>query len=326
MAAPAKQVQRICVAVPTFRRPELLTRLLDGVWGLIPPPGCAVEVLVMDNDPAESARALVTERAPQFPFPLAYALVAEPGLACVRNFALGSARARFDFLAMIDDDEVPQPQWLAELMRVQQSSGADGVIGPVPRIIPDDAPRWLRRGKFYDLPIYADQSPMKDGYSGNCLLRVSSIERMGVAFDTAFNFAGGEDLVFFREWLGRGARLTYAAHAVAEESLGVERLSAAYILKLNFRRGNTLSLCDRRLDGRTRALGARALKAYVRIARGCATLVPRAFLDGRTGAMTALCDVAQGLGGFAGLFGHTYQAYDRPDRTRRAAPRIGSVR
>jgi succinoglycan biosynthesis protein ExoM len=316
MPARTHKPLRVCVAIPTYRRPELLERLLGGIARLAVPTDCVVEVLVMDNDPAQSTRAAVADRRKRFPFALSYAHVQEPGLSSVRNFALGRARG-FDFLAMIDDDEIPQPQWLVELLRVQEATRADGVIGPVPRLVPRDTSRWLRDGKFFDLPLYADGSFMKDGYSGNCLLRVSSIERLGIGFDPALNFAGGEDLMFFREWLGRGGKLAYAAHAVAEESVAANRLNALYILQLNFRRGNTLSLCDRRLDGRARTLAARVLKACARIARGGATLLPRALLRGRTGAVTALCDVAHGLGGLAGLFGHTYQAYDRPDRAER---------
>ena len=38
--------------------------------------------------------------------------------------------ARGRWLAFIDDDEVPEPEWLAELLRVQRTCGADAVRGP----------------------------------------------------------------------------------------------------------------------------------------------------------------------------------------------------
>jgi len=307
---PPPKIPRVCIAIPTFERPELLEQLLAGIARLAAPTLCDVRVLVLDNAPLPSARDMVERTSARFPFELSYAHVPEPGLSAVRNFALGRARDGFDFLAMIDDDEVPHPLWLRELLRVGEATGADAVVGPVPRIVPQRAPRWLRAGGFFDLPVYADLTFITDGYSGNCLLRVASIERLGLAFEPAFNFAGGEDLLFFRQLAARGAKLAYARHAVAEESVGAERLSAAYILKLNFRRGNTLSLCDRHLGGRAR-LATRALKAYARIALGCAMLAPFALLRGRTGALRALCDVALGLGAFAGLLGYTYNAYGR---------------
>jgi succinoglycan biosynthesis protein ExoM len=305
---------RVCVAIPTFRRPEMLERLLDGIAKIIVPASAALEVLVIDNDILPSAHDRVACRRQCFPFKLSYAHVTEAGLCSVRNFALDRTRWEFDFVAMIDDDEVPQEQWLCELLRVQDWTQADVVIGPVPRLIPRDAPRWLRAGHFFDLPAYRDGEDMKDGYSGNCLLRVSSVERLGVRFDPSFNFAGGEDLFFFREMLRRGAKLAYAARAIAEESMSAERLTALYILQLNFRRGNTLSLCDRRLYGSVWTSAIRALKACGCITRGCATLIPYALGRGRAGALTALCDVARGFGALVGLFGHTYCMYERHDR------------
>ena len=305
-------VRRVCIAVPTFQRPELLERVLLGIAGLAVPDGIEVHALVLDNNPLPSAHESVEKLRPDFPFELSVAHVAEPGLSSVRNFGLRRARQGFDFLAMIDDDELPHPAWLSELLRVQAETGADAVVGPVPRIVPPDAPRWLREGGFFDLPVYPDRALIRDGYSGNCLLSVASIASLGVAFDSAFNFAGGEDLLFFRQLLARGGKLAYARYAVAEEFVGAERLSASYILKLNFRRGNTLSLCDRHLGGRRRVLATRAVKAFGRIALGSVRFFPSALRRGRSGAVAASCDIALGLGALAGLFGYTYNAYRRP--------------
>jgi succinoglycan biosynthesis protein ExoM len=303
---------RVLIAIPTFRRPELLNQLLHGIAEIFRPPGCIVEALVMDNDSAPSARDLVVQAAKSFPFPLLYAHVTEPGLSSVRNFALDRAR-RFDFLAMIDDDEIPQRQWLVELLNVQTETAADGVIGPVPRVLPEGAPRWLRRARFFDSPVYPDRTLVRDGYSGNCLLRMESIERLHLAFDQRLNFAGGEDLLFFRELADRGGTLAYAARAVAEESVGTERATSAYILRLNFRRGNTLSLCDRHFSKRATTVATRALKAGVLIARGCIALLPYTLLRGRAGLFIALCDVSRGLGALYGVVGYTYKAYARPE-------------
>lgn len=303
---------RVLIGIPTFRRTELLDQLLRGIAGISTPQGCVVKVLVMDNDSSPSARDLVVQTAEHFPFPLSYAHVTEPGLSSVRNFALDRAR-QFDFLAMIDDDEIPQQQWLAELFSVQEATSADAVIGPVPRVLPDDAPAWLCRGRFFDSPIYPDRALVRDGYSGNCLLRVLSIEHFNVTFDQTLNFAGGEDLLFFRQLVGKGGRLAFAARAVATESVGVERATAAYIMKLNFRRGNTLSMCDRRLSRGPATIAARGFKACGLIARGCITLIPYTLLRGRMGSLSAMCDVARGLGALGGLFGHIYQGYERPD-------------
>jgi succinoglycan biosynthesis protein ExoM len=305
----------ILIAIPTFRRPAMLNQLLKGIAGISTPHRCAVEVLVMDNDSTPTACNLVARTAERFPFRLSYAHVGEPGLSSVRNFALNRAR-QFDFLAMIDDDEIPQPQWLLELFNVQAATAADAVIGPVPRVLPDATPDWLRRAHFFDSPVYPDRALVRDGYSGNCLLRIKSIDRLGIAFNSKLNFAGGEDLLFFRELVRRGGALAFASHAVAEETVGAERATAAYVLKLHFRRGNTLSLCDLYFGKNRATVVARALKAAVLIARGCITLLPYTLFRGPAGSLTSLCDVARGFGAFGGIFGYTYEAYARAEHAR----------
>jgi succinoglycan biosynthesis protein ExoM len=288
----------------------MLRQLLRGIAGISTPPGCVVEVLVMDNDSTPSTCDLVVGLAESFPFLLSYAHVGEPGLSSVRNFGLSRAR-RFDFLAMIDDDEIPERQWLLELFNVQAATGADAVIGPVPRLLPDAAPGWLRRARFFDSPVYPDRTLVRDGYSGNCLLRVKSIMRLGITFDSTFNFAGGEDLLFFRELVQRGGTLAFAAGAVAEETVTADRATVSYILKLHFRRGNTLSRCDLYFSKAWATVAKRTLKAAGLIVRGCITLLPYTLSRGRAGSVTSLCDVARGFGALGGIFGYTYEAYAR---------------
>lgn len=311
----SRNLLSVLIAIPTFRRPEMLSRLLFAIAGISTPYGCTVEVLVMDNDSTPQVRDLVSRFAESFPFRLSYAHVGTPGLSSVRNFALNRAR-QFDFLAMIDDDEIPQSQWLLELFRVQDATTADAVIGPVPRLMPDAVPGWLRRARFFDSPVYPDRTLVRDGYSGNCLLRIQSIRRLGLAFDATFNFAGGEDLLFFRELARRGGALAFAAGAVAVETVGADRATVSYVLKLHFRRGNTLSRCDLYFDKSLATVGRRALKGAGLVARGCMRLVPYTLFRGRAGSITALCEVARGFGELGGIFGYTYEAYARPEHAR----------
>ena len=302
---------RVCIAVPTLRRPQQLASVLTGIAAQQLEGAPEVEVVVIDNDVRPSAASIVDVAAATFPFALRYDHVPEPGLSNVRNRALMHARERFDYLAMIDDDEIPQSNWLRELLRVQQRTVADVVIGPVPKTYTVEPPGWIRRGRFFDLPRYADGAPIEDGYSGNCLLRVAALRQYGVTFDRELNLAGGEDLFFFRQLRARGASMAYAARAVAFETFGPERLSWSYLTKLNFRRGNSLAFCDRRLAGTPRATFVRVCKGTARIVLGLTTLAPLTLMRGKSGAATATCNVAQGLGSLVGAFGVVYLGYRR---------------
>lgn len=307
----AEGLKKVCVAIPTFRRPDGLAQLLSALSRQRVPEGYVVTLLVLDNDRIASAQATVESHRDGLPFELLYRHVPEPGLTVVRNAAIAFARSDFLLLAMVDDDEVPVPDWLAELLRIERETDSDAVVGPVPQALPPGAPRWIRAGRFFDLPTFRDGARMDFGYSGNCLLRVASLERYRLLFDPALNFAGGEDMLFFRQLLAAGGRLSFAAHATAVEKLPPDRLRASYLLRLHYRRGNTLAICDRKLAGTRAALLSRALKAAARVVLGVIQLLPFSFLRGRAGAMIALCNVAQGFGSVAGLGGHVYHAYRR---------------
>jgi succinoglycan biosynthesis protein ExoM len=312
---PEVRVARIAIAIPTFRRPEMLDALLRGIALLTLPSEAAVDVFVLDNDDVTSAEPLVAAARETFPLTLHYRHVAVPGLSAIRNAALEIARQGYDLLAMIDDDEVPYECWLTELVRVQRETGADAVVGPVPQVLPADAPRWIRAGRFFALPTYSDGAAITMGYSGNCLLRTAAIVQLGLSFDEAFNFAGGEDMLFFRQLIAASGTIVYAAGAVADEAVAPSRLRASYIIALNYRRGNTLALIDRAMGARRSRLAMRAAKAASRAAIGIALLLPLSLLRGRCGAMEALTHIARGVGSFAGLAGHTYDAYRRNDST-----------
>jgi succinoglycan biosynthesis protein ExoM len=306
----------VCLVVTTYRRPNLLRRALDGVRRQADVEPARVTVVVLDNDPEESARAVVEEVAALLPFPVEYLVVRERGLSYVRNAALAVARARAPFLAMLDDDEIPEPQWLAELLRVQSVTQADAVSGPVLPLLPASAPAWIRRGAFFDMPRFRDGSALRDGCTGNALLLLRAPAFNELGFNPAFNAAGGEDQFFFRELLARGGHVAYAANAVAAEHVMPNRLCAAYILRRAFRRGNTLWYCDLRIHGTVRAIAGRIGKAFAWTAFGLLSLPLRLAVRGRTGALEALVDVARGAGMLAGIFGVLFLEYDRSSMLR----------
>ena len=61
-----------------------------------------------------------------------------PGISHARN--RGVAEAKGDFVAFIDDDELPAPNWLESLLLTQRTYRADVVLGPV-RPVFDRPPR-----------------------------------------------------------------------------------------------------------------------------------------------------------------------------------------
>ena len=134
----------VLIAIPSFRRPKSLERLLRGIEKLN--TRANVAVLVADND-AERREAMQTcdaVRTRGYRWPIEAIVVRERGIANVRNALVGHALRHHDreFIAMLDDDEEPDTKWLDELLRVQAETGADALNGSTKRVFENDPGAW----------------------------------------------------------------------------------------------------------------------------------------------------------------------------------------
>ena len=114
-----------------------------------------VSVIVVDND-AEGARRgqVVAELAGSFRFPLSCDVEPSRGHTYAYNRAFASAcRATPapDYIAVLDDDEYPEPNWLSEMIAVASDYDVDIVGGPVFPVF-DDPDHWLARAAFTHRP------------------------------------------------------------------------------------------------------------------------------------------------------------------------------
>lgn len=97
------------IVIPTYKRPAALAACLAGVAAL--ETRYAVEVLVVNDGGAPPPPGVGTCVSQRFPFTLLEQ--ANAGPAAARN--LGAAHARGRWLAFLDDDCIPRPDWLEQL-------------------------------------------------------------------------------------------------------------------------------------------------------------------------------------------------------------------
>src|SRR6266496_1288345 len=109
------------ICITTFRRPGGLTRLLDSLRQLRMDrfPEVAVRIVIVDNDVAESAKPVVDRFATLGPWPISYAVEPRRGICFGRNRTVALTRD-CTFIAWVDDDEIVEPDWLAQLLITQQ--------------------------------------------------------------------------------------------------------------------------------------------------------------------------------------------------------------
>jgi succinoglycan biosynthesis protein ExoM len=233
MAEPA-----ISVCVCTFRRPQLLARLLAALAAQTDAP--RFEVVVVDNDAARSADPVLAAAA-ALPLALRAAVEARQSIALARN--RGVALARAPWLAFVDDDEQPVPRWLADLHRAAVAHSADGVAGPVVPSFPPEAPDWVVRAGLYERPRHPTGAivPVGELRTGNLLIHRNVLLGDAPAdgpFDRQFGLSGGEDSHRLQALARGGARFVWCDEAIVFEDVPLARTTLRYLAESAFASGH----------------------------------------------------------------------------------------
>jgi succinoglycan biosynthesis protein ExoM len=290
-AVPARDVD---VLIPTLRRPRELERALRSVLAQDAHRRIAA-VVVVDNSPEASARAVVETLASETPLRLVYVHEPRPGIATARNAGLACSRA--PYIAFIDDDEAAPPQWLERLREAHLSLGATVTFGPIQGIATGADPV-LRPylDAFFSRRHGGGTRLIDEHYGcGNSMMTRAEALVGPAPFDLAADRRGGEDNLLFDQLRIRGGRFGWAAEAELTEYAPPQRANLRYALRRAFCYGQGPSQgCARR--GRPfgvafwMAVGAGQVVVYGAAAAGAA-------LTGRRLAAIRLFDRAvRGLG------------------------------
>lgn len=286
--------RHVSVCVCTYRRSELLQRLLESLTHQRTAEAFTFSVVVADNDVAESARLVVTEFAARALFSVRYCVEPRQNIALVRNKAIEHARG--EFIAFIDDDEFPAADWLLNLFLTCESHGVAGVLGPVMPHFDCEPPRWLVRGGFYDRPTHPTGFvlPWQECRTGNVLLCRRILAPAEPPFRREFG-TGGEDQDFFQRMMANGHRFIWCDEAVAYEVVPRARWSRRFLLSRALLRGkNSL----RHRDNRVRNVLKSVIAAPV-----YALALPLLFMAGQHYFMRYSVKLADHLGRMLALVG-----------------------
>jgi len=224
-------VPHICVCICTYRRPELLTRLLARLPELQRGAGLfTVSCVVIDNDENGSAAAVVSSFQNSGKLEISYQREPERNFASVRNRAVRAAGG--NYIAFIDDDEIPEREWLLQLLETCRRHDCAGALGPVRPYFDERPPRWLEKSKLCDRPVHLTGMILdwQQTRTGNVLLRRDIFEPGGIWFDPVYR-TGGEDVDFFKRAIASGRKFVWCEEAPAYELVPLERMRLAYHLR-----------------------------------------------------------------------------------------------
>ncbi len=301
----------VVVAVATFRRPELLDRLLPAVVEQVTALGPNHRVVVVDNDPDASARSTVASWPDHL---VRYVHEPRPGIAAARNRALREA-GHADAIAFIDDDEMPSPGWLEALVRTWHHYRCDAVAGPTVSVLDEPASPWISASPAFHRPARPTGSVRTGAASGNLLLDLDTLRREGLTFSDDYGLTGGSDTHLTRTLSRRGGVIRWCQEAEARETVPAARANRDWVLRRNRRVGNAWSRIHLDLaESRRERLATRTsllARGTLRVARG-ALLAGWGLLTRDLSRRAAgECHVAAGLGVLSGASGRVVTEYLR---------------
>lgn len=238
---------KICVCICTFDRHERVHKLLSRLQDILHKENSfSLELLVIDNKCSVHTRDQCQSFETQFPVPLLYYTEQQRGISEARNSAVNAARERAaDFVAFIDDDDIPNPDWLERLWSKQLETGADIVFGSW--ALAPDAPKWAgqsgvfkseqdnagkRKSRAKGLPRMASTC--------NVLIAQSTLENAALGeftFNPELSEFGGEDKDFFVRAIAAGASVASATDSIVIRHHEPERYTVKGLFQRGFKNG-----------------------------------------------------------------------------------------
>jgi len=229
----------ITVAIVTYNRSKYIKRALESMINQDVEFGINYEIVVVDDGSTDDTRDVVSEIKKKSNIPINYIYQNGKGVASARNESVRKARG--EWIAFFDDDQIAEPNYLKELYRISRKYNADCVGGtrlllfaqkqkntshPVIRALLGEI---IYLGE-YEIPTWK-WFPS----TGNSFVKKSAIKKVGTFNDSLL--MGGEDLDFFRRFRKKGFRTWQAPKAITHHIIPKFRLSSEYLLRTAQRSG-----------------------------------------------------------------------------------------
>lgn len=306
----------IAITIPTFKRPEHLLKTLESVGKQQTARKFAIVLIENEAEMRDGAQVA----GPLFENGTHNGMVIvahDRGNCNAYNAGWSIALQKFPnlkYLAVIDDDEIAEPQWLEELCSTSERNDAALVGGPQLPVFEDGV-----REKWKTHPVFTPhhtQTGLVDIIysSGNLLIRRDVLQAMPQPFfDLAFNFTGGGDADLIRRSRRKGFKIAWCNEARIFETVPSRRVTWDWIQRRSLRNGQLSALIAHR-----EAKGS-SFSNWGVIAHSLALLAAspfRAFLQFvKSGSvLSSLYPVHIALGRLASEFGYSNEQYRNPEQ------------
>jgi succinoglycan biosynthesis protein ExoM len=305
---------QIAICIPTYRRPLLLKKLVLSI------SKCNIDVsliknftiIIVDNDDCKTAFPVVNELKKELDSladKIIYVNHPVKGLSNVRNELIRNALLlNPDYIAFVDDDEYVAPEWLNELVKTITVNKADIVLGPVISVFDNNASRYI--SYWHERQNYPNNTKLDFIRSGNLIIDTKSFLEKNVWFDTRFNSTGAEDVFFGSQMLRKGAKIYWAANAIAYEPVPENRTKLKWLMKRKYN-GAAMFTVILKLEKNYLGLLKKVLVNVAYFITGSIALLIVPFPIKKK--YWGVVKISESIGGFAGLLNLQLHAYAKSE-------------
>ena len=309
---------RIGIIVCTCQRPGMLKLCLDGLMQSAQEPDWHLRVCVVDNDTDASSRHIISQIQSNSQVPIDFVHEPQRGIPFARNRGLRHALGcRWDWVALIDDDEVPRQDWLQQHMAAVSSFNAQVSYGAILKKYEVDPPSWWPK----DAPSTAPAGTLvRRASTANVLFSSDLIAKDKGALYFDHDLANGyEDLDFFERAVSLGYKMVWAPDAVVTETVPASRIQPDRLVAMVKSQANAHARVGVKRMGLLRAFFKFGSKGLRRIVGGSILsslfyiLRKAGFSSAEHHYFRARLRLARGLGNFTGLAARSGGYYDTID-------------
>lgn len=304
-------METILVGVCTYKRPQMLAACLQGIAKQIVPETAQLHVVVVDNDVTdivtETAQNIHNLLTPLKKLRISAEYVQEPrrGISYARNAVLvHSQRIQADYIAFIDDDEIPADNWISELYNALLTADSDGVQGIVFQQTPDGVINMTGSSRKAGV----EGATITKVTTGNVIFRAKLVKEWQLDFNPVLGLSGGEDTDFFRRAQHKGARFVFTKQAIVTETVPLERVSFDWQMRQAMNVGSFLIIRSNLEHGRIRTILKYIPKIFMRFFKASYYMITSLFV-GKNRLKKALMEYLKIFGIIRAILGFPSKKY-----------------
>jgi len=289
----------ICIA--TYKRPELLKKLLESLSKQKIPESVEIEVIIVDNDKSESTKEAVEIAGIKLGLNLRYFSQPIKNISLTRNVSVAEAKGEYIFF--IDDDEIASSEWISHLHDSLFKYDADAVFGRVESYFDPDTFLWIKNCFIYNRTSPKTGTRAISTRTGNVMVRSSLLRSVEGPFEPAYGNTGGEDTKLFSLLKKKGAKYINSYEAVTYEYVPPERTKIKWLILRAFNYGN--SIVRRQIESNNSKFITRVNFLSTGVSYFLISMVLSfIFIFNKTKRLTWFLKLVSNLGKIAAVFGY----------------------